>query len=353
MSADGWLPRLSRRGDHLAYGSKTVTVLASGFQTVVIPNASGPKWLDDNTVLMSRNTPGIPGDGAILRYTVGQPVTSVAEYRPAGLEFWDCTNGRFAGSVRGARLTAPQLSAAGRVATRQDLGAGVSALDVDGMRIDEGGLFDWRWCGELLAWTHVIGTMRRTSLLAGAMVVSVLAVADDEFQPIPVVLPSGQRLILSHTSERSGERLFLRPWNSTQGWLVASGVTDYPDAVALSETRVRVVWSVAGMPQEAVVDLTVESRELRAPSPPPPPPPEDPMQPPGVSFRDFPAGTAKPLHSGQAFEVDIYDRNNPTHTEVTIHLEPTGRPNEWTFRVGLANAEGEDMSGPSRLVRVG
>jgi hypothetical protein len=319
---------------------------------VEIPNASGPKVLSATEILMAQNTPGQPGDGAILRYVLGTPATAVSEFRAPGFETWDCRNGRFVGYAKGnaGRLYRPQISDTGHVTDGVDRD-GSTILRIDGQAIDSGPIYDWRWAAgaDVLAWTKVAGGLRvQRWCRAGdppTAVRDAVRVTDDEGEPIPIVLSDGRVLLVTHTNEPA--RLFVRPFDSVIGWPIWNGPTFEPDAALTNATTLRAVWSAGDALGDVVIDLAAPPRDLRLPVPPPPPPPEDEMEKPGVNF-----GTTFPLtlRSGQPLEFRTYDRNNPTHTDVIVTLEPKG-PNEWAVRVRMTNAKDTDRSGDSRRVR--
>jgi hypothetical protein len=256
---DAWFPRLSPSGTQLAYGSRATTIIVPNRPTVVVPNASGPKWLTEDIVLMAQNTPGQPGDGQILQYAVGDPSSHVTTYAPPGYVSWDCGNARFIGARAGDPY-APQVSPGGHIAAGVDLGNSTS-LRLDGQEIDQGGLFDWRWSAldDMLMWTKVVGAVRQIWLWRDGTIRACALVADDEYQPIPVILPNGGAYVLTHTNDL---RCLFRPWDSTVGHLVCAGVTDNPDAVALSDTTIQTVWSASGNAGSCAVQLPGELRQV-------------------------------------------------------------------------------------------
>lgn len=262
------------------------SVIATGHQhlfingQLVLAHASGPQYRPDGSLLCTHNESGAPLDGAVLVVANGQAVI----FHPPGLEGWSAHNGHFAGWARNDRLKAITISRSGHRAGLVDLGGSV-ILEVDGVEIDRGPIAEPRYTGEILVWSKIVDRQRRTfgRLAHGAPTEDLTALPADEFYPRAIETSKGV-FVLNHSHPELGYPLFLRPWGSRQqrGYVVAHGITDRPDAIAVGDT-VLVAFSNYRELVWKVVDLNAPMELLAQPSAPPPPPPPPPINPPSPS----------------------------------------------------------------------
>jgi hypothetical protein len=233
-------------------------------------DASGGVWQTSTDLLFTRNKPGDPQDGAVLRWDM----VVVHPFQPAGLEGWSCHNGLFAGWTRTDRLKSRTVSSGGHMAGTVDLGRDV-ALEVDGMAIDVGPIGEPRYTGEALVWIKYVDGIRRVfgRTHHGAATEPLSVFPDDEFWPLAVETTRGL-YVMTHGHPEKGRPLFLRPWGQTKGHIVAQGFTDRPDARAV-DGGVLVAYSNLVALQRVLVNLAAPLVDPVG-APPPPPPPVDP-----------------------------------------------------------------------------
>jgi hypothetical protein len=243
-------------------------------------DASGGVWQTATDLLFTRNKPGDPQDGAVLRWEM----VTVHAFQPPGLEGWSCHNGLFAGWTRGDRLKSRTVSRGGHVAGTVDLGRDV-ILEVDGAEIDRGPIAEPRYTGEALVWVRWVDGVRRIfgRKHHGAPTENLSWPLDDEFWPLAVETSLGL-YVLTHGHPEKGRPLWLRPWGEgqTHGHVVAHGFSDRPDARALERGLVLVAFSNMRELQRVHVNLTAPLEDVRGPIvvPPVEPPPTPPVEPP-------------------------------------------------------------------------
>lgn len=117
-------------------------------------------------------------------------------------------------------------------------------------------------CGaRSVVWEHGEGRISYAALDARAPQ-DITIPGEQCYGPVLVDAP-GEEWVLCHTASL---RLLLCPVGRTEGYVVAEGVTDYPDAV-WTPAGVRVAWSAQGEPYEALVDLSQPRQPLAAQPP--------------------------------------------------------------------------------------
>jgi hypothetical protein len=244
-------------------------------------DASGGVWQTPRRLVFARNTPGRPGDGAILAWE-GAAVTEVL---PPGIEGWSCHNGHLSVWTRSSRIKAVTTSREGHIAGLVDLGGDV-ILEVDGVEIDRGPIAEPRYTGEALVWVKWVDGIRRIfgRRQHDAPTDPLSVFPDDEFWPLAIETPLGL-FVMTHGHPERGRPLFLRPWGEKKGHIVATGITDRPDARALERGLVLVAFSDLITLRREFVNLAAPLVDVRGPivvppvdPPPPDPPPVNPPQ---------------------------------------------------------------------------
>lgn len=264
--SDAWFVRFSPSG-RLAYGSQVLSV-----DGVAYAPGTSPRWLSDAELVYTRQP-----DGAL----VGWPSGQVLDF--AGFNDVDACAARWAGwhagrdelvTSWGLRLPGcrmPRLSETGLVYAQPAPGDQWRLVGADGDVLVVGAVRDVRVSpAGAVAWSqHVNGRWETRGALptqpAGAVHVS----AGDEFWPVPLDAP-WESWVMSHTHTA----LWLRPWGEDRGYVVAEGVTDFPDA-RWTEAGWQVAWSDRGVLHTRLVPHDTPRMRLvdAAPGPPVPEPP--------------------------------------------------------------------------------
>jgi hypothetical protein len=174
----------------------------------------------------------------------------------------------------------------------------------------EGDVLAWRVAGRIYAQRHVDAPIEDWSIEGLS-----------HYWPVPVL-----DYVLTHTED---ERLLLYRGRErqTHGHVVATGVTDFPDAKAIDATHVRVRYSVRGERREVIVDLSKPEVDLRVPS--------GPVEDTSGQILDlweyflphdgvFPRTSGIPTH-GHEMHCTFDGRN--------LHLLPFGEPDHWVRMV--------------------
>jgi hypothetical protein len=255
---DGWFPQLSPDGHRVASGHKTIWV-----DGVEIGQGFHPVWADNDTIYYGRQP-----DGAFMRWRGAAPEV----IRQAGFNFFHAAPGdRWQGyrpdtgltwhdGVTWAGWAEGGLSAtrwAARTQSNSHLYAG-PGQGQDGQLIDSRGVLDPCLRGDALAWA--VGTKIYGQRHHERAVEDLSLPGEEHFRPIPV-LAEGQLYILTHTHDR----LLLYKWGEgiTDGWVVARGTTDFPDARFVTGTNsIRVVWSDRGELKQTTIPLDRPTERL-------------------------------------------------------------------------------------------
>lgn len=242
----------------------------------------GPRYSGNDAIFCGRQP-----DGAFMRWDRGRGWTVVREQ---GFNFYDVDS---TGRWGGYRADPPRLIwsrgvvwlgwadgdiSTTRWAARQHhssaLFAGRGEPPLEAPTVEGGNLIDPRGCsdvrllGDVLVWSvgdHVYGQRHH-----GARIEDWSIHGETHFWPVPVLV-GGRLYLATHTFDRL---LFYEAREGqTHGHVVTQGISDFPDAVALDDRRVRFLWSAQGEKGERVLDITQAAVDLRQQVPPPDPPP--------------------------------------------------------------------------------
>jgi hypothetical protein len=263
-------PRLSPSGLRVVAGEKTIVI----DQSIEVGAGLDGQWADETTIYYRR------ADGAFMSWggtsvIVRQPGFNT--YSTGGPGRWagynaarsavEFDNGTIAPGWSGPALsTDPGVWAAivhanGRIIT----GIGTPG------RYASSSCRDLRFCGRALAWNvfldgrwQIAGV--RDLLKAPTETPALLSIEREEFWPVPLLI-NDVLWLMTH----SHDRLLLRPWGSTDGYVVATGITNTPDAKQLPNGRVRVVWDAGrNVLGDALIDPSLPRVDLTAPAIPQP-----------------------------------------------------------------------------------
>ena len=285
MGADQWFVRWSPSGRAIAAGSTRVSIVELTGAEVEVGPGTTPVWLDEGTVLYTRQP-----DGALVRWPDG------AVLHPQGFNVLSACAGRWAGwraaedilvrswaeALPGARM--PQV---GRTSFACVVPAGNAwRLLRDGEGLHQAALRDLRMSPDgVLCWSqHVGGAWETWGARPGQGPERLHLASGQELWPVPLDGPEGP-WVLSHTDHA----LLLRPWGRDTGYLVHVGTTDFPDG-AWTPAGWRVAWSDrgAGTMRRIPHDTPrVALRDVLVPTPAPPAPPELPKEPEPVSIPNY------------------------------------------------------------------
>jgi hypothetical protein len=246
------VPRLSPSGRRIVAGEKSIVVDQS---IDVGPGTSG-QWGDDEQVFYTRQA-----DGAFMEWHNGSIATVI--------------NGGFnAFSVGGKNRWAGYSAARGVVqfdngtivpgwsgpALSDDASVWAAVIHARGeivtshgrpQRFADRDCRDLRWCGRALVWNvYVLGRWQIAGCREPGAVVDLLNIEPEEFAPVPLLV-NGELWLMTH----SNDRLLLRPWGLRTGYVVATGITNTPDAKQLPDGRVRVVWDAG---HNVLGDITID-----------------------------------------------------------------------------------------------
>lgn len=290
MIAASAFPRLSPSGRRVVAGERVIVV----DRTIDVGPGTGAQWMDDDELYYVRQP-----DGAFMRWNGARSVVVRAlgfnTFSAAGVDHWAgaddlapgprvvFSNGAVIGGWSGPALSDDRSVWAALV---QQTGA-IATSHGRPARYADGNCRELRWSGRTLAWGVLLDGRWQ---IAGQLGIghfstpTLLNVEPEEFWPVPV-LADGVFWLLTH----SHDRLLLRQWGATHGYVVATGHTSYPDAKQLPDGRIRVVWDAGrDVLGERLIDPRSEPRVDLRPSTPVPPPPVDPPKEPNVSVRDVP-----------------------------------------------------------------
>lgn len=301
---------LSPSGRRVAYGYTSVSVLSAGGQVLwMIPQATSPAWLDEDTVLVTRNR-GLPGDEPLEAVTM----TTRREWFAAGVVPPVAVGGGLAAGYRtdpprvlvfnseGAvvaehpGLIDPAISENGLVVARRH-SDGVLVRAASGQPISSAPTLNPRFGSNTLAYEAFLSGPRAVLVHTTPDQAPIRCpLAEPCFKPVPV-WTGREIVVLLHTEDRV---LLWRIGAEIGGlaygdvlWAGDGGSAYVHDAKALSPSMVRVVALWQGQLREAIVNLDAAARPLvrsapvpvpspvpapapPAPAPPPPVPPKDP-----------------------------------------------------------------------------
>lgn len=306
MSNASAFPRLSDDGRDLVAGHAEIWIN----DAVRVGPGTSPQWADDGSIYYARQP-----DGALMRrFPDGrvEPVRGHAfnGFTVGGADRWAgwnmlgpggavqtvFSNGTIVPGWSGPALSrdpgvwAAIEHATGRLITH----AGVP------LRYAESGCREPRWCGRALVWNvHHDGRWQIAGMREPGTTPELLNVEREEFWPVPLLI-GGELWLMTH----SHNRLMLRPWRDTTGYVVARGTTNWPDAKQNGQTtNVRVVWdALRNTLLEEDVDVSAPRVDLRLQ------PPADPI----------------PDTSGRLIDIFPYIIPQPGRFPRTSHLEGHG-----------------------------
>jgi hypothetical protein len=259
--SDGWMQRMSRDGLHAVSGSKRLT-----YDDVEIADGAAPQFAGSDVFYTSQPV------GMFMKWTPG--TTRHEVIRQQGFNFFDVADdGRWVGyradpprliwfdNVEWSGWADGDISNtrwAARVQATGGLHAG-TGNGQGGRLIDPRATTDVRIEDDVLVWR--VGEHIYAQRIVDGPVENWGIEGISHYWPVPVRV-GGKQYVLTHTEDL---RLLLYEGKNgqTHGHVVATGVTDFPDAKAIDATHVRVRWSVGGQPKEAIVDITKPTVDLR------------------------------------------------------------------------------------------
>lgn len=263
MTNDGWFPRVSPDGRHVAAGHGVVSI-----DGVAVEPGRIPQWLTSDTIVYT-----LP-DGVTIRTCQmgGQPVTigvAVANALSAGAGHWAASRGTeetiFDGVTQIPGAYQPAVYGE-NWAYLLDGGVPNQRLVLDGGVIALGPITNLQMSASALTWTQFTGETAYTRATMGVlfgrpMPVRLQASYETEFGSCPLETPSGVWVLAYDNS-----RLLLYPWGSTLGYVVAKGGESYfPHAAWCDDGYVLVAWSDhAGVPGTARMNLSQPRTDLAA-----------------------------------------------------------------------------------------
>lgn len=274
-------PRLSPSGRRVVAGQSVIVI----DRTIEVGPGTGAQWADEETLYYVRQP-----DGAFMMWRAsGAGVVRGAGFNTfsaAGVDHWAgaddlgpgprvvFSNGAVIGGWSGPALSEDRSVWAALV---QQTGA-IQTGHGRPSRFADANCRELRWCGRALAWGVLeAGHWQIAGQLdvGGFSAPTLLNVEREEFWPVPLLV-DGVMWLLTH----SHDRLLLRPWGATQGYVVATGYTSYPDAKALPDGRIRVMWDAGrDVLGERVIDPHSPRVDLRPGVVTPDPDPVDPDPP--------------------------------------------------------------------------
>jgi hypothetical protein len=255
----GWYPRLSPDGRHVASGHTTITV--DGVE--ISPDGTGPIWANDAVLLYGRHS-----DGALMGWGLGAIMPSLVTLQggngiAAAGERWviyrtDPVRLLLSNGTTQLGLRDPALSDSGEhlAALDQD----TSALVLNGQVIDTRPCLNPRFGSETLCWESDRRIYGVTT--PGQPVADLTIPGLHQYKPVPIWANTAGLWVLSHTDDA----VILQAWGTTRGYVIYRGETDGPhDARLVGPDRIRVVWSVRGILQDAVMNVTTTAMEDLSP----------------------------------------------------------------------------------------
>ena len=257
--ADGWFPRFSPSGRHLMRGSVSLSVDG----TVIAGDAISGAWLSEDVILyrqhstgkLRRLASGLDEDfGPVCHQVVagggGWAIWHEQGEGAAKTPFVFCSDGRrflgFGGGMWPLAMSPGGILVMGR--HRDGVLCIVYPYSTIPVALAEGRMP--RCGGRSVVWEYGTGRISHANL-DSRLPLDVTVPGEQCYGPVLVDAP-GEEWVLTHTAS---ERLLLFSVGSHEGYVVAEGVTDYPDA-AWTPAGVRVAWSRQGEPMEALVDLS-------------------------------------------------------------------------------------------------
>jgi hypothetical protein len=261
-------PRLSPSGRRVVAGEKVIVIDQS---IDVGPGTSG-QWGDDDQIFYTRQP-----DGAFMEWHSGAPASVIHAgfnaFSVGGKNRWagysaargvvQFDNGTVVVGWSGPALSddpsvwAAVIHATGEIVTSHGRPQRFADRDCR----------DLRWCGRALVWNvYVLGRWQIAGCREPGAIVDLLNVEPEEFAPVPLLV-NGELWLMTH----SHNRLLLRPWGLRTGYVVATGITNTPDAKQLPDGLVRVVWDAGrNVLGDVSRDPSAPMVSLERPAPPAP-----------------------------------------------------------------------------------
>jgi len=280
-------PRLSPSGRRVVAGEHVIVVDS----LIEVGPGTSAQWADEERLYYIRQP-----DGAFVTTIVGSGKVDVVRdagfnhFSALGVDHWAGyragTGVVFSNGARVAALSDPALSTDRAVWAARVIAGG--ALDTESGRprkYADRDCSEIRYARQALAWLTFVDGRRQVAGRRHQLETPTLLTLDSAGEGWPVPFFVGDALWLLTLC---AARLLLRPWGEPHGYVVATDVTFDPDAAALPDGRIRIVWDAGGnVLGERVIDPREPRLDLRGPivvTPPQPPvnPPDpkpDPKEP--------------------------------------------------------------------------
>lgn len=263
MSNASAFARLSDNGRDVVAGHAEIWIN----DTVRVGPGTSPQWADDGSIYFARQP-----DGAFMRRFPDGRVEPVRGHAFNGFSIGGA--GRWAGwNMLGPGGGVQTVFDNGTIvpgwsgpALSRDPGVWAAIEHATGRLITHAGVpsryassgcREPRWCGRALVWNvHLDGRWQVAGMLEPGSTPELLNVEHEEFWPVPVLI-GGAMWLMTH----SHSRLMLRPWRESRGYVVANGMTNWPDAKQVDQTtNVRVVWDAL---RNTLLEEEIDVSDLR------------------------------------------------------------------------------------------